>query len=164
MTVERVGYGAGPARSGGASQSAATVCRRSGERCHKRPDLGFGNEPRRYNGEVIGYCTTLAVGGRALDVYTTPIQMKKNRPGVMLSVLCPPEKIDKIERILFRETGTLGVRRWPVAATSSNDDSTRLRPNGAPSKGSWAGSKVSRRVFLRSSKLASAWPRKKGCR
>ena len=66
-------------------------------------------------GEVIGYATTKLWEAGALDVYTTSINMKKNRPGVLLSVLCPAEKVEKIERILFRETSTLGVRRWPVS-------------------------------------------------
>ena len=51
----------------------------------------------------------------ALDVYTTAIQMKKNRPGVLVTVLCPPELIAKMEKILFKETGTLGIRRWPAS-------------------------------------------------
>jgi len=46
----------------------------------------------------------------ALDVYLTPIQMKKMRPGVLLSVLCQPQLSDKLLRLLFRETTTLGVR------------------------------------------------------
>ena len=67
------------------------------------------------SGELIGYCTTRLWEAGALDVYTTAIQMKKNRPGVTLSVLCEPAKIEKLEKILFRETTTLGVRRWPVS-------------------------------------------------
>ncbi len=67
------------------------------------------------SGELIGHTTNLLAEAGALDVYTTPIQMKKNRPGVMISVLCPAELIHKLEKILFRETTTLGVRRWPVS-------------------------------------------------
>ncbi|MCR4415380.1 MAG: nickel pincer cofactor biosynthesis protein LarC [Thermoguttaceae bacterium] len=67
------------------------------------------------SGEVIGYCTSRLWDAGALDVYTTAIQMKKNRPGVKLSVLCPEGRIDAIEDILFAETTTLGVRRWPVS-------------------------------------------------
>jgi uncharacterized protein (TIGR00299 family) protein len=63
-------------------------------------------------GEVIGHCTTLLAESGALDVYTTAIQMKKNRPGTKVSVLCQAGDIAKLEKILFRETATLGIRRW----------------------------------------------------
>jgi hypothetical protein len=66
-------------------------------------------------GEVVGYATTRLWEAGAVDVYTTPIHMKKNRPGVILSVLCAAPLIPRIEKILFRETATLGVRRWPVS-------------------------------------------------
>ena len=46
----------------------------------------------------------------ALDVYTTAIGMKKNRPGVLLSVLCRPEHREKMVELLFRHTTTLGIR------------------------------------------------------
>ena len=64
------------------------------------------------SGEVIGHTTAKLFEAGALDVYTTSIQMKKNRPGVLLSVLAPAELIAKIEKIIFRETSTLGIRRW----------------------------------------------------
>jgi uncharacterized protein (TIGR00299 family) protein len=64
------------------------------------------------SGEVIGHCTAKLFEAGALDVYTTSIQMKKNRPGVLLSVLCPANLIGKLEKIIFRETSTLGIRRW----------------------------------------------------
>jgi hypothetical protein len=64
------------------------------------------------SGEIIGHTTTKLLEAGALDVYSTGIQMKKNRPGVLLSVLCGIELVGKMEKILFRETGTLGVRRW----------------------------------------------------
>jgi uncharacterized protein (TIGR00299 family) protein len=65
--------------------------------------------------EVIGYCYELLLAAGALDVYSTPIFMKKNRPGVMLSVLGPEAALPSLEEILFRETTTLGVRRYPVS-------------------------------------------------
>jgi len=64
------------------------------------------------SGEIVGHTTAKLFEAGALDVYTTSIQMKKNRPGVLLSVLCPLELVAKLERIIFRETSTLGVRRW----------------------------------------------------
>ncbi len=63
-------------------------------------------------GEVIGHATSKLLDAGALDVYTTAIQMKKNRPGVLITVLAPAELAAKCEKILFRETGTLGIRRY----------------------------------------------------
>ena len=67
------------------------------------------------SGEIIGHTTAKLFEAGALDVYTTSIHMKKNRPGVLLTVLCGGELAPKIEKIVFRETGTLGIRRWPVS-------------------------------------------------
>jgi uncharacterized protein (TIGR00299 family) protein len=67
------------------------------------------------SGELVGYCTTRLWEAGALDVFTTAIQMKKNRPAVKLSVLCRAGDVEPIEAILFGETTTLGVRRWPVS-------------------------------------------------
>jgi uncharacterized protein (TIGR00299 family) protein len=64
--------------------------------------------------EVVGYCYELLLAAGALDVFSTPIFMKKNRPGVLLSVLAPPEILPALEEILFRETTTFGVRRYAV--------------------------------------------------
>ncbi|MFO0908628.1 MAG: nickel pincer cofactor biosynthesis protein LarC [Isosphaeraceae bacterium] len=66
-------------------------------------------------GEVVGYTVTQLMAAGALDAYVTPIQMKKNRPGVMVSVLCDEARIPQMEDLLFRETSTLGIRRYPVS-------------------------------------------------
>ena len=63
------------------------------------------------SGEIIAHTTELLMKAGAVDVYTTAIQMKKNRPGILFSVLAHQEKAARLEHILFRETGTLGVRR-----------------------------------------------------
>eukprot|EP00644_Phytophthora_capsici_P005189 jgi/Phyca11/12763/fgenesh1_pg.PHYCAscaffold_1_\ len=64
------------------------------------------------NPQVIGYVSErLLTEHHALDVWKQPIQMKKNRPGVCLSVLCRAEHEEEILETLFRETTTLGVRR-----------------------------------------------------
>ncbi len=64
--------------------------------------------------ELLGYVLETLLQAGALDVFFTPIQMKKNRPAVMLSVLCRPQDMPVLEGILFRETSTLGVRRQAV--------------------------------------------------
>jgi hypothetical protein len=67
------------------------------------------------SGEVIGYAVSQLWEAGALDVYASAIQMKKNRPGVKLTVLCHARQMEALEAILFRETETLGIRRWPAS-------------------------------------------------
>lgn len=67
------------------------------------------------SGELIAYCTARLWEAGALDVYTTAIQMKKNRPGTKLTVLCQAAQVQPIEEIIFAETTSLGVRRWPAS-------------------------------------------------
>jgi uncharacterized protein (TIGR00299 family) protein len=61
--------------------------------------------------QVLGDVMDKALAAGALDVFHTPIQMKKNRPGVMLSVLCAPADADRLSRLLLEGTTTFGVRR-----------------------------------------------------
>ena len=62
------------------------------------------------NPEIFGYVMEKLFTASALDVYLTPIQMKKNRPATQLSVLCREQDSVKIREILFYETSTLGIR------------------------------------------------------
>jgi hypothetical protein len=66
------------------------------------------------NPEVYGYVLERLLAGGALDVYMTPIVMKKNRPGVILNVLCRPEDSDHLRALVFAETTTLGIRTQHV--------------------------------------------------
>jgi pyridinium-3,5-bisthiocarboxylic acid mononucleotide nickel chelatase len=61
--------------------------------------------------EILGAFVESALAAGALDVYHTPIQMKKNRPGVLLSVLCAEADADKFSELMLRETTAFGVRR-----------------------------------------------------
>lgn len=64
--------------------------------------------------EVLGYTMECLMKNGALDVYYTPIYMKKNRPAVILSVLTEPEQEGKLANIILKETSTLGIRRSKV--------------------------------------------------
>jgi len=64
--------------------------------------------------EVAGYVVEQLLAAGAQDAWLTPIVMKKGRPAVTISVLCSPEHQGAMRAILFRETGTLGVRATPV--------------------------------------------------
>jgi len=61
--------------------------------------------------EVGGYVLEQALAAGALDVFYTPVQMKKNRPGVVLTVICPPERADALTRLIFEQTTTIGLRQ-----------------------------------------------------
>ena len=63
------------------------------------------------NPQVFGYVMDRLLEEAALDVFGTPVQMKKNRPGMLLTVLCKPEDTSKLTQLIFTETTTLGVRR-----------------------------------------------------
>ena len=62
-------------------------------------------------GEQLGYTMEKLLEAGALDVYYTPIYMKKNRPAYCLTVLCKEEMIETLEMILFKETTTIGIRK-----------------------------------------------------
>ena len=64
--------------------------------------------------QVYGYFAERALEAGALDVFSTPVQMKKNRPGQLVTVLCAPANTEKFSDMLFRETTTLGVRQSHV--------------------------------------------------
>jgi pyridinium-3,5-bisthiocarboxylic acid mononucleotide nickel chelatase len=75
------------------------------------------------SGEAIGHTFGLLLEAGALDVYTVPLGMKKNRPGVLLGILASEDRIAAIEEIVFRETRTFGIRRHAVER-----DKLRRRP------------------------------------
>src|SRR5437867_2433727 len=63
------------------------------------------------NPQNFSYVTEKLLEAGALDVFTVPIQMKKGRPGHLLQVLAPAGQTEKLSRILFEETTTIGIRR-----------------------------------------------------
>jgi len=63
------------------------------------------------NPQVFGYVMDRLFEEGALDAFGMPVQMKKNRPGTLLTVLCKPEDTGKLTHLIFTETTTLGVRR-----------------------------------------------------
>jgi uncharacterized protein (TIGR00299 family) protein len=115
MTIERIGYGAGQKDlESQANLLRLLVGRSSDSQADERLWIVETNLDDT-SGEVIGHTIARLWEAGALDVYTTAIQMKKNRPGVTLTVLCPAEAVQAVEAILFRETTTLGIRRHEVS-------------------------------------------------
>ena len=61
--------------------------------------------------QVLAYAAERLLAEGALDVFSVPVQMKKGRPGTLLTVLCKPEDAERLTKLIFAETTTLGVRR-----------------------------------------------------
>ena len=66
------------------------------------------------NPEIYSYLFPKLLDNKALDVFVTPVIMKKNRPATILSVLCNEETVEQLEEIIFTETSTLGIRKYKV--------------------------------------------------
>lgn len=64
--------------------------------------------------EILGATMDKLLAAGALDVWFTPIHMKKNRPGTMLSVLCEPARVEALADLIFRETSAFGLRTEQV--------------------------------------------------
>jgi uncharacterized protein (TIGR00299 family) protein len=84
--------------------------------------------------EVVGYCFERLFAAGALDVFAVPIQMKKNRPGVLLSVIAEEGKVSEMEAVLFREAATFGVRRYRAERTKLRRETVTVETPWGPVK------------------------------
>lgn len=82
--------------------------------------------------QLLGHVMDVAFEQGALDCYFTPVQMKKNRPGVLLSVLCEPDKKESLLNLLFTETTTLGVRSYEVTRRALRRSMMRVETQYGP--------------------------------
>jgi uncharacterized protein (TIGR00299 family) protein len=115
MSVSAIGYGAGTADLEGQPNVVRIMV---GEAAEKSV-AGFDEEIAvveanldDMNPQIYGYFLEKALEAGALDVYTTPVQMKKNRPGTLLTVLCKPQDTNALMSLIFAETTTFGVRTY----------------------------------------------------
>jgi len=116
MRLERVGYGAGGRNPAGRPNVLRAWLGDSDDRaappvrtmCLVETNLDDAS------GEIVGWAGERLFAAGAVDVWATAIQMKKNRPGVLLQALCHPEAEPAVVATMLRETSTLGVRSRDV--------------------------------------------------
>jgi pyridinium-3,5-bisthiocarboxylic acid mononucleotide nickel chelatase len=115
MSVTAIGYGAGTDDLEGHPNVVRILI---GEAAEKTV-AGFDEEIAvieanldDMNPQIYGYFLEKALAAGALDVYTTPVQMKKNRPGTLLTVLCKPQDTNTLMSLIFAETTTFGARTY----------------------------------------------------
>jgi uncharacterized protein (TIGR00299 family) protein len=114
MRVGRIGYGAGDREI----RDAANVLRVTLGEEADQDTAGAAAEQVAVieatlddmNPQVYGYFQEKALSAGALDVFVIPAQMKKNRPGMLLTVVCAPDQLDAMAALIFAETTTIGVR------------------------------------------------------
>jgi uncharacterized protein (TIGR00299 family) protein len=152
MTVDRIGYGAGQKDFPqanilrlliGESVSSGEVGLTAGQSNSQRPlhpphiesitllETNLDNA----TGETMGHAVESLWSAGALDVSLTPIQMKKGRPGIALTVQSRPVDAHKLESLLFRETPTLGVRRTTTQRTVLQRETRVVETQWGPIEG-----------------------------
>ena len=111
MRVERIGYGAGDRDPAGFPNVLRVfVGERVGAALHVETIVSLECEIDDMNPQIFGALMDRLHAAGALDVFYAPVQMKKNRPGILVTVLAPPDRREAIAELLFQETTTIGVR------------------------------------------------------
>lgn len=117
MKFSSIGYGLGANQVEGRANFLRTTLGSSEGEINGRDgghDIVLETNVDDMNPELFPVVEEKLLRAGALDVFKTPVQMKKNRPGVKLTVICDREKEAKLANIIFRETTTLGIRTQEV--------------------------------------------------
>src|SRR5204862_7663894 len=114
MTVERVGYGAGDRDLAGTPNVLRVLVGESSDRAGTEHIIVVECEIDDMNPQIFGSVMDQLYAAGALEVYFASVQMKKNRPGTLLTILSRPDLRQNLVSIVFRETTTIGVRYHEV--------------------------------------------------
>ncbi|HLJ16750.1 MAG TPA: nickel pincer cofactor biosynthesis protein LarC [Bryobacteraceae bacterium] len=136
MTVAAIGLGAG---SNDLAEQANVLRLFVGEAATRASDAGFDEDITVLEAnlddmspQIYGFFAERALQAGALDVFSIPVQMKKNRPGQLITVLCKPADREKFSEMLFRETTTLGVRQSSVTRRTLQRESIAVETSLGP--------------------------------
>ena len=108
MAIEKTGYGMGKKDFAKANMLRTFIGNEVSEDDDKVIEMQCNVDDM--TGEEIGYATGILMDNGALDVFTTPVYMKKNRPGILLTVIAKPEDKEKFAKLIFENTKTIGIR------------------------------------------------------
>ena len=114
MTVEAIGYGAGDRDEPGTPNVLRVVIGRAADRPEGDRVVVIECEIDDMNPQIFGVVMDQLYAAGALEVFYVPVQMKKNRPGTLLTVVAAPEKKPALADVIFRETTTIGLRHYEV--------------------------------------------------
>lgn len=108
MAIEKTGYGMGKKDFAKANMLRTFIGNEVSEDDDKVIEMQCNVDDM--TGEEIGYATGVLMENGALDVFTTSVYMKKNRPGILLTVIAKPEDKEKFAKLIFENTKTIGIR------------------------------------------------------
>lgn len=159
MTIEKTGYGAGKKDFKGAANLLRVVEGEADEALagHKAPEKLTVIETNidDMSPQVSGYLMDRLLAAGARDVFFTPVQMKKSRPGVLLTVLAETEQKIKILDIIFEESTSIGVRSYPVERHCLERKTVRVKTPYGP---------VAVKVSAAGGRAVTAQPEYEDCR
>jgi uncharacterized protein (TIGR00299 family) protein len=114
MSVERVGYGAGQRDDPETPNVLRVLIGRATDRLEAGRVVVIECEIDDMNPQLFGVAMDRLYAAGALEVFYVPVQMKKNRPGTLLTVIAPPERRGALAEVIFSETTTIGLRYYEV--------------------------------------------------
>jgi len=154
MTIEATGCGAGSREIAGRPNVLRLIRGEDTRSADGDRVLVLETEVDDAAPQLLGPLVERLLTEGALDAFLTPVQMKKGRPGILVTVLAPPARRAAIEELLFRETTTLGVRRQEWDRTVLERETATVETAYGP---------IRVKIGRRGSTVYNAWPEFEDC-
>lgn len=127
MTVEKIGYGAGEKEFPDRPNVLRLILGQDNAAWEQDEMVVIETNIDDMNPEFYDYVLDRLFAAGARDVFLSPIQMKKNRPGTLLRIVAEPALREKLAEIVFRETSTIGLRYYPVKRVILKRSASRVK-------------------------------------
>ena len=154
LRIEKTGHGAGSRDTKARPNVLRLIVGEEGAPAATARILVLETELDDAAPQLLGPLIDRLLGAGAVDAFFTTVQMKKGRPGVLVTVLAPPGRREAIEELLFRETTTLGVRRQEWLRTELERETAMVATPYGP---------VRVKIGRRGSVVYNAWPEFEDC-
>jgi uncharacterized protein (TIGR00299 family) protein len=154
LHIEKVGHGAGGRDTKGRPNVLRLIVGQEGGPPESDRVLVLETELDDAVPQLLGPLLERLLGAGALDAFFTPVQMKKGRPGVLVTVVAPPSAREALEELLFRETTTLGVRSQEWERTALERETATVETAYGP---------IRVKIGRRRGTIYNAWPEFDDC-
>jgi uncharacterized protein (DUF111 family) len=155
VAIEKTGHGAGTRDTAGRPNVLRLIVGEEGGEFATDRVLVLETELDDASPQLLGPLLERLLEAGALDAFFTPVQMKKGRPGVLVTALAPPSAREAIEELLFRETTTLGIRRSEWERTVLDREQVTVETAYGP---------IRVKIGRRGDTVYNAWPEFDDCR